>query len=221
MEVLLHKPREEVVHFYDPYNVGNRVRATVNINARDLEGKPFSIVAVQEFQQHIGTGKFSFTDYVLKHTPTQGDPIDIVLRTCPVPGQSGQDRLTILLWKEDEEPFSKDIYSAIQDGQRTGQFNITDDDNTTREYFRCHDHNGKPVKLPYSCTIANFGFNGDVIDPGYVTTTSVTMWDFMRDVTWPGDIVKPEYLFIQMDGVDKYIKMLVGYEINESRVTIV
>jgi len=189
-----------------------RVGSAVNVpysNGADLAGYDFSVQEIREYNRHIGSQVFPFTDYVLKGVNTKSFDAESALtaRLRAVPNQAGSyDKLFLRLY--DEFGFADDFLQVVKDD--TGIFEVDDDKTGEKETFtRIND-----LKQSYEAAVLvvkETAADGKAAS-GKTSAQKIEYWDYWRDVDLGGGNTAKEFVFVEMNSDTGWFQIWRGRE---------
>jgi len=162
---------------------------------------------IEEYTREIDDEVFTFTDYVLSYR--EGSEFNLKLR---IYGEAA-----LLLTPYESMPFSKEMDEVLEDTERTGKLDVTEND-TLLEYFRVNGAHHRWYATIKSVTPADVDSNGKVTkeSTSHLCNNSLEYWDFERD---NGGVT--EYIIVEMKSVDGWITMRKGTLIDPQLISVI
>jgi len=201
------------IPFYNPEDL--RVGSAVNVpyaNGADLAGYDFSVREIREYNRHIDSQEFRFTDYVLNGVNTKSFEAEkaLVARLRAVPNQAGSyDMLLLRLY--DEFGFAEDFLQVVKDD--TGVFDIEDDKTGEKEsYNRIND-----LRESYQAAVLvvqETAPDGKAVN-GKTSAQKIEYWDYWRDVDLGKGNSAKEFVFVEMNSDTGWFQIWRGREFFE------
>lgn len=230
IDILLCRPVEQEVKFYNPLNIG--IGKVIEIKYPEYDGKDFRIENVYEYTRELNGRTFIHCCYDLV-SKSGGTAERVRLLANPIKGASAEDAYpySLLLLKLDhEQQWDDSMTPVLEDACDNKQWVVDDDGkdddgNQVREpyhdvYYRLND-----LVDPYEAEVAEIedeDGNGK-FDPSEVRTRTVTYYDFARQVEDVPGVENTEFYIVEKDGSveeEGYITMWKGDEIDPSRITV-
>jgi hypothetical protein len=201
------------IPFYNPEDLG--MGSAVNVpyvNGADLAGYDFSVREIREYNRHIGSQEFRFTDYVLSGVNTKSFEAEgtLVARMRAVPNQAGSHDM-LLLRLYDEFGFAEDFLQVVKDD--TGIFEIQDDKTGEKEsYTRIND-----LRESYQAAVLlvqETAPDGKAVN-GKTSGQKIEYWDYWRDVDLGNGKTAKEFVFVEMNSDTGWFQIWRGREFFE------
>jgi hypothetical protein len=196
---------------YNPLNAKLRETSGMTVDTLELRKYTLTVQRMKEFKLDYKDQSFAFTDYYLRSTLQEGDPINVKLRVYPhdTPGRELQ---VLVLTQWDELDYDEDFKALLEDQQ----FNTMVDDKVEAEFWRIND-----VKSPYQAQtteLVNVAMKAK--DSNVKTITGETWyWDYWRETKDEGGTDFKEFLFVEWDKGDTgRFTIWRGEEVPQSRI---
>jgi len=205
-------PAVAAADFFNP--LGLKPGFYFSLDLSDYAGLQFRIEEIRDYTVRLAGETFRFAAYCgISHEPGK-EPVRVQVRVEDRP-QVGPESAGLLnavaLHTQDEFGFTQDFYQIVTDN--TGLFQVTDDATGT---VKAEYHRPTEVTASISATVASLKDTGDAgkADPRQARVSQIEYWDYLRDVEDGGT----EFLIVELDKKDGWFRILVGPEIDISRV---
>jgi hypothetical protein len=198
------------IPFANPLDL--RVGSAVNVpyaNGADLASYDFAVQEIREYNRHILSQEFRFTDYVLRGVNAKSCDADTALtvRLRVVPNAAGgNDSLLLRLY--DEFEFAEEFLGVVKD--TTGLFKVTDDKSGREETFsRIND-----LRESYQAAVlvVHETTPSGTAATGKASPAKVEYWDYWRDADIGGGKTAKEFFFVEMNSETGWFQLWRGRE---------
>ena len=205
------------LRFYNPLKA--KVGSFVTFDEFDLKDLDFRVEELRESRRDIRGREFLSADYGLLARPLGKPEVPVRLRLNPVENPERAGGLThyaLLLRLDDEMAFTEDLHNILRDG--TGEFRVLEDGEVKAVFTRVGG-----VLEPYRVRVAvvrdaNFD---QKVEKDEVERREIESWDYERETTGDGGVVKKEYLFVEMDRETGWFQIWRGHETDMQRALVV
>jgi hypothetical protein len=198
--------------FFNP--LGLKPGFYFSLDLSDYDGLQFRIEEIRDYTVKLAGETFQFTAYCgISHEPGK-EPVRVQVRVenRPKIGPESGDLLNaVALHTVDEFGFKQDFYQVVTDD--TGKFQVTDD---ATGAVKAEYHRPTEVTTSIPATVASLrdAEGAGKADPSQAKISQVEYWDYQRDLEGGGT----EFLFVELDKKDGWFRILVGPEIDISKV---
>ena len=188
-----------------PNPLGLKFTSLVDIKAADYYDMSFKLTAIEEYTRNVDGEVFTFTDYRLEG---RTDPLNASVY-IPVKLRC-MDEDVLVLYSYESMAYSDDLNYILNDTERTGKFEITEDDGTVLAYVRVNglkNHWDASVKK-----LIDADHDGKITKSDPVTESRIKYWDFQNG---------SDFLFVEMDKSTGWINMWRGGFVDPQAVIII
>lgn len=201
------------ITFYNPEDL--RAGSAVNVpyvNGADLAGYDFSVREIREYNRHIGSEEYRFTDYVLNGVNTKSFDAEatLVARLRAVPNQAGSYDM-LLLRLDDEFAFAEDFLEVVKDD--TGVFETQDDKTGEKESYT-RINNLRESYQAAVLVVQETAPDGKAVN-GKTSAQKIEYWDYWRDVDLGDGKSAKEFIFVEMNSDTGWFQIWRGREFFE------
>ena len=177
----------------------------IDIKTPDYYEMSFKLKAIEEYTRNIDGEVLTFTDYNLEGR------IDLLNPSIYVPIKLRcVDEDALVMFNYESMAYSEDLNEVLNDTERTGKFEIPEDDGKVISYTRVNN-----IKNHWDVAVKKLidaDHNGKITKSDPITEFELKYWDFQNG---------SDSFFIEMDKRTGWIKMWKGNFVNLQSIIII
>ncbi len=202
---------------YNPLSVKLQQTNSVTVDTMEFRKYTFVVDGMTEFKLNYKDNSLAFTDYALRATLQEGDPVNLKVRVYPH-DTPGRDLQTLVFEKWDELDYDEGLKELLSENQ----FNTEVDEKIEASFWRIND-----TKTPYQAQTTEFNLQKRLMcamdndgKPAKVRTGETWYWDYWRETVDEGGTTYKEFLFVEWDKSDTgRFTIWRGREVPQSRIS--